>query len=84
MVYYIDPIVLSKGSEILMYLTTRIVRDLEQQKISAVQTTYNGSGSSDISIIPIRGGLRTFHFYDGKHKENKDELESLRKFLGWK
>ena len=81
----IDPEIFHKGSDMIVYLIPRIVRDIDAKKISAAQTTYTGRDkSAEISIIPIIGGMKSFQFYDGKDKQNKDTLNELREFLGWK
>ena len=79
--------VLDSSSDIIRFLFPRIIREIEEGKgrLDAVQTSYNvKTSSSDITIVPKTGKMKTYKFVDKDRANNENLVNDLIRTLGWR
>ena len=79
--------VLDSSSDIIRFLFPRIIREIEEGKgrLGAVQSSFNvKTSSSDITIVPKIGKMKTYKFVDKDRANNGNLVMDLIKTLGWR
>jgi hypothetical protein len=79
--------VLDSSSDIIRFLFPRIIREIEEGKgrLDAVQSSFNvKTSSSDITIVPKIGKMKTYKFVDKDRANNGNLVMDLIKTLGWR
>ena len=79
--------VLDSSSDIIRFLFPRIIREIEEGKgkLDAVQSSFNvKTSSSDITIVPKIGKMKTYKFVDKDRTNNRNLVMDLIRTLGWR
>ena len=79
--------VLDSSSDIIRFLFPRIIREIEEGKgkLDAVQSSFNvKTSSSDITIVPKIGKMKTYKFVDKDRANNENLVSDLIRTLGWR
>ena len=79
--------VLDSSSDIIRFLSPRIIREIEEGKgkLDAVQSSFNvKTSSSDITIVPKIGKMKTYKFVNKDRANNENLVSDLIRTLGWR